>query len=602
MVAAALGLWLLLAPAQVVEPYGLTLLLQLPAPLPQLGGGVELRSLAAVRINRGGQILLLGRYARPAASAATAAGLFLLEGERIVPVLLEDQQTVLAGGQGFSDFRQPLLNDAGTIVVTARRVDGAAGRDVIVRIEPARLTVLLAGEQPLATGLNDRGQVLFEADGALRLWSGEGVKTLAAPGQRAVGTDGEWIEARRGSWNEAGQVVFWGRYWRQGSPAEGVWSVDAQSGQIWLLAKFADPVPGYYPLTFASFGDPVITDGGVSAFPATTAGRLADQPAGSHSRVVFARLGGTLTPVGLLSGPLPHLVSVADQLYWADGDLAWRWNAQSGASVLARGASQTPQVARSGLILFSGEELTLASTLVLASAADPGRSAAILPGGSIVTGFRRLPSGAAAASGTSAETVPLPSSLGGFEIRIAGRAAPLFFAAANQVNFQAPAAAQGAQLVEMLHSGSVLATGLWLPGRAPAFFTVSQGGAGQGVALNEDGSLNAAASPALRGRAVQMFGTGAGAEFLSASGQPLTLPDGQPAPPGGSPLFLTPIRPLVRVGPAPATVLFSGLAPGLVGVWQVNFTVPLNAPAGAAVPVTVTYNGAAANPITLAVR
>jgi uncharacterized protein (TIGR03437 family) len=34
------------------------------------------------------------------------------------------------------------------------------------------------------------------------------------------------------------------------------------------------------------------------------------------------------------------------------------------------------------------------------------------------------------------------------------------------------------------------------------------------------------------------------------------------------------------VGGVPATVLFSGLAPGLVGVYQINLQIPMTAPSG----------------------
>jgi len=51
-----------------------------------------------------------------------------------------------------------------------------------------------------------------------------------------------------------------------------------------------------------------------------------------------------------------------------------------------------------------------------------------------------------------------------------------------------------------------------------------------------------------------------------------------------------------------AEVLFSGLAPGFVGIWQVNTRVPSGAPVGGAVPVRITMAGAASNQVTMAVR
>jgi uncharacterized protein (TIGR03437 family) len=58
----------------------------------------------------------------------------------------------------------------------------------------------------------------------------------------------------------------------------------------------------------------------------------------------------------------------------------------------------------------------------------------------------------------------------------------------------------------------------------------------------------------------------------------------------------------VTIGGIAATpVLYSGLAPGLVGLYQINVQVPANAPLGDAVPVFVSVNGVASNTVTVAV-
>jgi len=71
--------------------------------------------------------------------------------------------------------------------------------------------------------------------------------------------------------------------------------------------------------------------------------------------------------------------------------------------------------------------------------------------------------------------------------------------------------------------------------------------------------------------------------------------DTQPAatftpPTSGSPLFYTTRLPEVRIGGVTARVLFSGLAPGLTGVWQINVLVPAEVAAGS-LPVTISYEG-----------
>ena len=69
-----------------------------------------------------------------------------------------------------------------------------------------------------------------------------------------------------------------------------------------------------------------------------------------------------------------------------------------------------------------------------------------------------------------------------------------------------------------------------------------------------------------------------------------------------NPLSQTVTNPSVVIGGTPALVTFSGLAPGFVGLYQVNVQVPANAVAGNAVPLTVTVNGATSNMVTVALQ
>ena len=64
----------------------------------------------------------------------------------------------------------------------------------------------------------------------------------------------------------------------------------------------------------------------------------------------------------------------------------------------------------------------------------------------------------------------------------------------------------------------------------------------------------------------------------------------------------TTTAPTMTIGSVPATVSFSGLAPGFVGLYQVNVQVPENAPAGDAVPVVLTIGGISSNTVTIAVQ
>jgi uncharacterized protein (TIGR03437 family) len=58
----------------------------------------------------------------------------------------------------------------------------------------------------------------------------------------------------------------------------------------------------------------------------------------------------------------------------------------------------------------------------------------------------------------------------------------------------------------------------------------------------------------------------------------------------------------VTIGGVPARVTFSGLAPGFVGLYQVNVQVPPGAPAGDAITAQLEIGGVTSNAVTIAIR
>ena len=74
------------------------------------------------------------------------------------------------------------------------------------------------------------------------------------------------------------------------------------------------------------------------------------------------------------------------------------------------------------------------------------------------------------------------------------------------------------------------------------------------------------------------------------------------APPSANPLPNSISPPAVTIGGVPARVSFSGLAPGFVGLYQINAQAPDNAPTGSAVPVVVSVSGVSSNTVTIAVQ
>jgi uncharacterized protein (TIGR03437 family) len=108
----------------------------------------------------------------------------------------------------------------------------------------------------------------------------------------------------------------------------------------------------------------------------------------------------------------------------------------------------------------------------------------------------------------------------------------------------------------------------------PGVFSLGQSGQGLAAALHADYTLVNDSNPARRGESLQLFLTGLGGVFPS-------IPDGSLGGATESSLNRTqPGTVQVRVDNLNATVQYSGLAPGLAGLYQVNFVVPANASLG----------------------
>jgi uncharacterized protein (TIGR03437 family) len=127
----------------------------------------------------------------------------------------------------------------------------------------------------------------------------------------------------------------------------------------------------------------------------------------------------------------------------------------------------------------------------------------------------------------------------------------------------------------------------------PAIFTQGSAGAGPGVILNEDYTVNSFSNPASVGSVVIVYGTGFGLLRPAAV-------DGQPAD-GPAP---TATAVSAMIGGVPTEVLYAGAAPSLVaGVVQINVRIPRGIPPNPVAPVSF-WVGSAATPsgVTVSVR
>ena len=127
---------------------------------------------------------------------------------------------------------------------------------------------------------------------------------------------------------------------------------------------------------------------------------------------------------------------------------------------------------------------------------------------------------------------------------------------------------------------------------APAIFTLGEQGSGPGAILDTSYQLVNSSNPVTAGSTILIFCTGLG----QVTNQPST---GSPAP--MSPLSWSG-TPTVTIGGVPASVSFSGLAPGFVGLYQVNAQVPAGLAAGDAVPVVMQMGGNTSNAALIAVQ
>ena len=198
-----------------------------------------------------------------------------------------------------------------------------------------------------------------------------------------------------------------------------------------------------------------------------------------------------------------------------------------------------------------------------------------------------------AETAASAPPGTLPTLLRNTQVLVNGVAAPLLYVSPTQINFQVPLEISGstAQMVVVSNGVQGPTTVVGLTRETPGIFTIPE--TGTGAVLNEDSTLNSAGNPARAGSVVQIFATGLGAV------SPL-VPAGQPA--AISPLSETVTTPVVLIGGIPAEVSYSGLAPGTVGVYQINARIPASVPASAAVPVQIQMGAAASNAVTIAVE
>ena len=266
----------------------------------------------------------------------------------------------------------------------------------------------------------------------------------------------------------------------------------------------------------------------------------------------------------------------------------------------APAAASRWQRARLAWVVAAGGGILMALEILASRVLAPEFGSSVYVWGSIISVFgERLSNGERIAAGTG-----LPNRLNAVELRLDNLRLPLYYVSPGQINAQLPFDVPIRQLTLTVynadHPGGAFRTPA-LVDSAPGIFSFTSDGQGQGAVRVAGTGLIARAPfdrfsrPARRGETVEIYCTGLG----RITDPP---PLGQPTP--VSPLFHTPVLPIVTIGGARANVSFSGLAPNFVGIYQVNAIVPMNATTGAFVPLSLRMgtNGPESNTVTIAVE
>ena len=204
---------------------------------------------------------------------------------------------------------------------------------------------------------------------------------------------------------------------------------------------------------------------------------------------------------------------------------------------------------------------------------------------------------------TTAKSLPLPTNLAGTSVTFDGVKAPLFYVSPGQINLQAPSSLQtsyagnytSSTVMVTTPSGSSVAVQVPVYLTGPAVFTVDSSGCGRAAALNvaADGrvSLNSPSNSAAPGDYISVYGTGLG---LTVNQPADGFPTGADSIRFGAGVW-------VDGSPLPAST-YAGLAPGLVGVDQVNFRIPLGVREGCAVPLALQADALISPTVTISIH
>jgi uncharacterized protein (TIGR03437 family) len=253
----------------------------------------------------------------------------------------------------------------------------------------------------------------------------------------------------------------------------------------------------------------------------------------------------------------------------------------------------TTESANGGGTVF---RLTIPAPLQVAPTINAVVNGASFVGGGVVPGEIATLFGTNLTSSTGINLtsgLPLPNTFLTDSLMVNTHAAALFAVdnvnGQQQINFQVPwEAASGPMANITIEHNTAASASLSVPVLAaqPGIFNYTAGGDTFGAILHANFQLANTANPAKPGETVLIYCTGLGA---------VSSPPADGAAGNGQETAATPT---VTIGGTKAIVSFSGLAPGFVGLYQINAEVPAGLKSGNQA-VVITLAGASSNSVLL---
>ena len=202
------------------------------------------------------------------------------------------------------------------------------------------------------------------------------------------------------------------------------------------------------------------------------------------------------------------------------------------------------------------------------------------------------------------KTLPFPLSLGPVSVLINNKPAPLYYVASDRIYLTVPWATTGPTASIQVQNGTAKSNTVTVPvaATAPGVFSLDQTGAGAAAIRHLDATVVNAQNPASKGETISIYLTGLGAvtpPLGDGAGGSLSNPLNQTVLPAGTSCDANSL--CVRIGGLPAVISYSGMVPGLAGVYQINAVVP-SVSVNGAVPLAIQTPNAFHDQVTIAIQ